>query len=112
MSPKISAGTGQLTSSRQAPVTRPSPPAPARARRLTRRIGETPARAAFVIMIALLAGCSSSAPTSPGATPSSATTIHDGTTYVFTSQNPTVSGNPSADRAAFRTFLAGIQLQR
>ena len=41
-----------------------------------------------------------------------ATTIHDGTAYVFTSQNPTGSGNPSADRAAFRTFLAGIQLQR
>jgi hypothetical protein len=224
-------------------VTRPSPPAPARARRLTRRICETPARAAFVIMIALLAGCSSSAPTSPGTTPSSATptqtspaaastspatrtftsrqygytgalpagwssgtqatrqwngqgapgdednvvdlfsgpggveawataaltkqsltaytaattraaaaahpcpatpqtdqaitiggeparlltmqcppgsgflveiatTIHHGTAYVFTSQNPTGSGNPSADRAAFRTFLVGIQLQR
>jgi hypothetical protein len=31
---------------------------------------------------------------------------------VFTFQNPTGSGNPSADRAAFRTFLAGIQLQR
>ncbi len=41
-----------------------------------------------------------------------ATTIHNGTAYVFTSQNPTGSGNPSADRAAFRTFLAGIQLQR
>jgi hypothetical protein len=41
-----------------------------------------------------------------------ATTIHDGTAYVFTSQNPTGSGNPSADRAAFRTFLAGILLQQ
>ena len=243
MSPKISAGTGQLTSSRQAPVTRPSPPVSARAWRLARRIGETPARAAFFIMIALFAGCSSSAPTSPSATPSRATpaqtsptaasaspatrtftsrqygytgalpagwssgtpatqqwdghgapgdedsvvdlfsgpggveawamaaptkqsltayttattraaaaahpcpatpqtdeaimigaepallltmqcppgsgfqveiatTIHHGTAYVFTSQNPTGSGNPSADRDAFRTFLAGIQLHR
>ena len=41
-----------------------------------------------------------------------ATTIHHGTAYVFTSQNPTGSGNHSADRAAFRTFLAAIQLQR
>jgi len=41
-----------------------------------------------------------------------ATTIHDGTAYVFTSQNPTGSGDPSADRAAFRAFLAGIQLQQ
>ena len=40
-----------------------------------------------------------------------ATTIHHGTAYVFTSQNPTGSGNPSADRAAFRTFLAAIRLQ-
>jgi len=28
-----------------------------------------------------------------------ATSIHDGTAYVFTSQNPTGSGNPGADRA-------------
>ena len=41
-----------------------------------------------------------------------ATTIHNGTAYVFTSQNPTGGGNPSADRAAFRKFLVGIQLQR
>jgi hypothetical protein len=40
-----------------------------------------------------------------------ATTIHDGTAYVFTSQNPTGSGNQNADRAAFRTFLAGVRLQ-
>ena len=238
MSPQMPAGTGQLTSSRQAPVTRHSPPAPAGARRLARGIGGTPARAAFVITIALLAGCSSSATTSPSATPTHpasaaastppaartftsrhygytgalpagwssdvqatqqwngqgapgdedsvvdlfsgpggveawamaaptkqslaayttattraaaaahpcpatpqtdqaitiggeparllimqcppgsgfqveiATTIHDGTAYVFTSQNPTGSGNPSADRAAFRTFLAGIEHQQ
>ncbi|MGH3176780.1 MAG: hypothetical protein ACRDPF_23315 [Streptosporangiaceae bacterium] len=41
-----------------------------------------------------------------------ATTIHDGTAYVFTYQNPTGGGNHGADRAAFREFLAGIQLQR
>jgi hypothetical protein len=41
-----------------------------------------------------------------------AVTIHDGTAYVFASQNPTGSGSHSADRAAFRKFLAGIQLQR
>lgn len=38
-----------------------SPQMPAGARRLARGIDGTPARAAFVIMIALLAGCSSSA---------------------------------------------------
>ena len=69
MSPQMPAGTGRLTSSRHAPGTRHWPPAPARARRLAQGIGGTPARAAFVVMIALLAGCSSSAPTSPGATP-------------------------------------------
>jgi hypothetical protein len=41
-----------------------------------------------------------------------ATTIHDGTAYVFTSQNPSGSGDQSADRAAFRNFLAGVRLQR
>jgi hypothetical protein len=41
-----------------------------------------------------------------------ATAIHDRTGYVFTSQNPTGSGNHSADRGAFRAFLAAIQLQR
>ena len=41
-----------------------------------------------------------------------ATTIHDGTAYVFTSQNPAGSGSQNADRAAFRTFLASIRLQR
>jgi hypothetical protein len=228
----------EFTLSRQALVTRHSPPAPAGARRLARGTGETPARAAFVIMIAVLAGCSSPATTSPGATSTQsapaaastppaartftsrhyrytgalpagwssnvqatqqwngqgapgeqdsvvdlfsgpggveawamaaptkqsltayttattrasaaahpcpatpqtdqaitiggeparllnmqcpagsgflveiATTIHDGTAYVFTSQNPTGGGNHSADRAAFRKFLAGIQLQR
>ena len=238
MSQQMPAGTGQLTSSRQAPVTRHSPPAPAWARRLALGIGEAPARAAFVVMIAVLAGCSSSAPASPSATPTQsapaaastpaaartftsrhysytgalpagwssnveatqqwngqgapsdqdsvvdlfsgpggveawamaaptkaslaaytnattqaaaathpcpatpqtdqaitiggesarlltmqcppgsgflveiATAIHDGTAYVFTSQNPTGSGNQSADRAAFRKFLAGIHLHR
>jgi hypothetical protein len=238
MSPQMSTGPGQHTSFRQAPVTRHPSPAPAGARRLARGTGETPARTAFLVMIALLAGCSSSATTSPGATPAHtspaaasaspasrsftsrqygytgalpagwssgvqatqqwngqgapgdedsvvdlfsgpggveawamaaptkesltaytaattraaaaahpcpatpqtdeaimiggepallldmqcppgsgflveiATTIHHGTAYVFTSQNPTGSGNHSADRAAFRTFLAAIQLQR
>jgi hypothetical protein len=245
MPPHMFTRTGQFTSSRQAPVTCHSTPAPAGVRRLARRTGGTPSRAAFVILIALLAGCSSSAPTSPSATPTRsapaaastapaatstasaagtftsrnygymaalpagwssyvqatrqwdgqgapsdqdnfvdlfngpggveawataaatkeslaaytkatiraaaaehpcpttpqtdqaitigaeparllnmqcppgsgflvemATTIHDGTAYVFTSENPTGSGNQIADRAAFRKFLAGIQLQR
>ena len=41
-----------------------------------------------------------------------AVTIHNGTAFVFASQNPT--GTPAAnpaDRAAFRTFLAGVRLQ-
>ncbi|HEY2689678.1 MAG TPA: hypothetical protein VGJ50_14630 [Streptosporangiaceae bacterium] len=41
-----------------------------------------------------------------------AVTIHDGTGFVFTSQNPTGSGDKSADRAAFRRFLAGIRFSR
>ena len=41
------------------------------------------------------------------------TTIHHGTAYVFASQNPSGSAaNHTADRAAFRKFLAGIQFQR
>jgi len=41
------------------------------------------------------------------------TTIHHGTAYVFTSQNPSGSAaNHRADRAAFRKFLTGIQFQR
>lgn len=45
-----------------------SPQMPAGARRLARGIDGMPARAAFVVMIALLAGCSSSATPSPKAT--------------------------------------------
>lgn len=41
-----------------------------------------------------------------------AVTIHDGTGFVFTSQNPTGGGDNSSDRAAFRRFLAGIRFQR
>jgi hypothetical protein len=41
-----------------------------------------------------------------------AVTIHDGTAFVFASQNPSGTGNHSAARAAFRTFLAGIRFQR
>jgi len=40
-----------------------------------------------------------------------AVTIHDGTGFVFTSQNPTGSGDKGADRAAFRRFLAGVRFQ-
>jgi hypothetical protein len=39
-----------------------------------------------------------------------AVTVHDGTAFVFASQNPT--GTKATDRAAFREFLAGIRLQR
>ena len=41
-----------------------------------------------------------------------AVTIHDGTGFVFTSQNPAGSVDRGADRAAFRRFLAGIRFQR
>jgi hypothetical protein len=41
-----------------------------------------------------------------------AVTIHDGTAFVFASQNPSGTGSRNADRAAFRTYLAGIGLQR
>jgi hypothetical protein len=38
-----------------------------------------------------------------------AVTIHDGTAFVFSSQNPT--GTTPTDRPAFRNFLAGIRLR-
>jgi hypothetical protein len=41
-----------------------------------------------------------------------AVTVHDGTAFVFASQNPSGTGNQSADRAAFRAFLASIRFQR
>jgi len=69
MSPQMPARPEQQTSARQAPVTRHPPPAPAGARRLARGTGQTPVHAAFVVIIALLAGCSSTATISPGATP-------------------------------------------
>jgi hypothetical protein len=39
-----------------------------------------------------------------------AVTVHDGTAFVFASQDPT--GTKATDRAAFREFLAVIRLQR
>lgn len=39
-----------------------------------------------------------------------AVTVHDGTGFVFGSQNP--AGTKATDRAAFRAFLAGIRLRR
>ena len=41
-----------------------------------------------------------------------AVSIHDGTAFVFASQNPSGTGSQSADRAAFRQFLASIRFQR
>lgn len=41
-----------------------------------------------------------------------AVTTHDGTAFVFASQNPSGTGSQSADRTAFRTFLASIRFQR
>ena len=41
-----------------------------------------------------------------------AVTIHDGTAFAFASQNRSGTGSQSADRAAFRTFLAGIRFKR
>jgi hypothetical protein len=37
-----------------------------------------------------------------------AVTVHDGTAFVFSSENPT--GTKATDRAAFRQFLAGLRL--
>ena len=39
-----------------------------------------------------------------------AVTVHDGTGFVFGSQNP--AGTKATDRAAFRAFLTGIRLRR
>ena len=41
-----------------------------------------------------------------------AVTIHGGDAFVFASQNPSGTGNQSADRVAFRNFLASIGFQR
>ena len=42
-----------------------------------------------------------------------AVTIHDGTAFVFASQNPSGAGaDHRADRIAFRNFLGGIRLSR
>ena len=41
-----------------------------------------------------------------------AVTIHDGTAFMFASQNPSGTGSQNADRAAFRTFLASIRFKR
>jgi hypothetical protein len=41
-----------------------------------------------------------------------AVTIHDGTAFVFASQNPSGTGSHSVDRAAFRKFLASVRFQR
>ena len=41
-----------------------------------------------------------------------AVTLHDGTAFVFASQNPSGTGSQGADRAAFRAFLASIQFPR
>ena len=42
-----------------------------------------------------------------------AVTIHDGTAFVFASQNPSgAAADHRADRAAFRNFLASIRFQR
>ena len=40
-----------------------------------------------------------------------AITVHDGTAFVFASQNPSGTGGHSADRAAFRKFLASIRFK-
>ncbi len=42
-----------------------------------------------------------------------AVTIHDGAAFVIASQDPTgTAASKPTDRAAFRTFLAGIGFQR
>jgi hypothetical protein len=41
-----------------------------------------------------------------------ATVVHNGTGFLFTSLNRSASPNPSADRAAFRKFLASIRFPR
>src|SRR5215467_12147085 len=56
----------------KAPVTRHSPPMPCGARHRAWRIGDMPVLAASLSMIALLAGCASSATTGPSAPPTQA----------------------------------------
>jgi hypothetical protein len=51
-------------------------------------------------------------PSGSGFLVEAAVTIHEGTAFVFASQNPSGTGSHSADRAAFRAFLASIRFQR
>ena len=56
---------------------------------------------------------STQCPAGSGFVVETAVTIHDGTAFVFASQNPSGAGaDHRADRAAFRKFLAGIRFQR
>jgi hypothetical protein len=66
-------------------------------------IGGAPARLLTVI-----------APAGSGFLVEIAVTIHHGTAFVFASQNPSgiAPNDQPTDRAAFRNFLAGIQLQQ
>ena len=58
-------------------------------------------------------GGSSPVPAGSGFLVETAVTIHDGTAFVFGSQNPSGAGaDPRADRTAFRNFLGGIRLSR
>jgi hypothetical protein len=87
------------TTTRAAAAAHPCPATPQTDQAIT--IGGAPAR---------LLGMQ--CPSGSGFLVETAVTIHDGTAFVFASQNPSGTGSQSADRAAFRTFLASIRFQR
>jgi len=69
MSPQMSAETRKLSASSKTPATDHRPATPHGARRLAPRTSEVPALAALLLsLIALLAGCGSSATTGPTST--------------------------------------------
>ena len=87
---QVSAGTGQPGPSRETPVTHHSPPIPCGTRHRGWRIGEMSALFALLTVAGVLAGCASSATTSPSATPahtSAATTRTPAATRIFTSRH-------------------------
>jgi hypothetical protein len=86
----IPATTGSPALPGKLPLTRHSPPIPCGAQHRAWRIGEMPVLAASVIVIALLAGCASSATTGPSAPPAqspAATASTPATASIFTSRH-------------------------
>jgi hypothetical protein len=87
---RMSAGMGQPGPSTETPVSRHSPPIPCGARHRGWRSGEMSALVALLAVAGGLAGCASSATTSPGAAPthtSAATASTPAATGIFTSRH-------------------------